>query len=196
MQTPQQIRARIGGGILAGGLGRRAGGADKGWLLHQGRPLIEHVVAALRPQVADLQISANRNLARYAALGVPVLRDATPAGQGPLAGMLRLLETATRDWLLCVPCDVHDLPSDLGLRLWRRAQAEAADIAVLADDTGWHPTFCLIRTALAADARRAFAAGERAPRRWFTEHRVAVLTGTAPANHNTLRGIDPLESVA
>ncbi|HDO34129.1 MAG TPA: molybdenum cofactor guanylyltransferase MobA, partial [Chromatiales bacterium] len=67
--------AAITGLILAGGRARRMGGRDKGLIPLAGRPLVEHVLSALRPQVATLLISANRNLARYRRCGVPVLPD-------------------------------------------------------------------------------------------------------------------------
>ncbi|WP_207233541.1 NTP transferase domain-containing protein [Salinicola tamaricis] len=44
------------------------GGEDKGWVELAGRPLIEHVLARLRPQVGALMISANRHLPRYRGL--------------------------------------------------------------------------------------------------------------------------------
>lgn len=176
----------ISGGILAGGAGARFGGADKGWVALQGRALVEWTLDALRPQVDEVLISANRNTARYAALGARVLSDADPLGyQGPLAGMVALLAAARHDWLLCVPCDSVRLPPDLAPRLVECVLAAQADIAVLADDAGIHPTFCLLRTALAADARAAFDAGERAPRRWFARHRMAQLKAASPLNLNT-----------
>lgn len=176
----------VSGGILAGGAGARFGGADKGWVEFDGRPLIAWTLDALRPQVDEILISANRNRARYAALGATVLADGSPETfDGPLAGLVQLLAAAQHDWLLCVPCDALTLPPDLALQFAARADAEASDIVVLADEAGIHPTFCFLRTALGADAQAAFAAGERAPRRWFARHRVAQLEAMAPLNLNT-----------
>ena len=78
--------------ILAGGLGRRMGGADKGLVDYQGRPLIEWALAALRPQVDQLVISANRNLDTYAVYGHRVVPDTLPDYPGPLAGVLAALQ--------------------------------------------------------------------------------------------------------
>lgn len=173
-------------GVLAGGAGTRFGGQDKGWIDWQGRPLIAWVLDALRPQAGELLISANRNLDRYAALGAQVVADPTPDDyQGPLAGLVGLLGAARSKWLLCVPCDALRLPPDLAMRFAGVVADEGADIAVLADDKGIHPTFCYLRTALAADARAVFESGERAPRRWFERHRVARLQAATPLNLNT-----------
>jgi molybdopterin-guanine dinucleotide biosynthesis protein A len=78
---------QVTGLILAGGEGRRMGGADKGLLSYQGRPLVAHVLARLAPQVAGVLISANRNLDEYRAFGHEVLPDATDVRVGPLAGL-------------------------------------------------------------------------------------------------------------
>lgn len=173
-------------GVLAGGAGTRFGGRDKGWIDWQGRPLIEWVLDALRPQAGELLISANRHLDRYAALGARVVADASPQDyQGPFAGMVRLLGAARGDWLLCVPCDAPRLPAALAARFAARVAQDGADLAVLADANGLHPTFCYVRTALADDARACFEAGERAPRRWFERHRVARLQAASPLNLNT-----------
>ncbi len=43
----------VTGLILAGGRGERMGGVDKGWIEHEGRPLIESVVERIAPQVGD-----------------------------------------------------------------------------------------------------------------------------------------------
>jgi molybdopterin-guanine dinucleotide biosynthesis protein A len=184
------LREQISAGILAGGAGARFGGRDKGWIEWQGRPLVEWTLDALRSQAAEILISANRNLERYAALGPRVLCDPDPqAYEGPLAGMVQLLAAARHDWLMCVPCDAPDLPADLARRFSTVVAAEAADIAVVADESGIHPTFCFIRTALAGDAARRFAEGERAPRRWFARHRLAALTMPCPLNLNTPEGM-------
>ncbi len=62
MATPDIPSADITGLVLAGGLARRMGGIDKGLVDLGGKPMIEHVLAALRPQVGRLLINANRNL--------------------------------------------------------------------------------------------------------------------------------------
>jgi len=183
-------------GILAGGASTRFGGQDKGWIVLRGRPLIEWTLEAVRPQARQLLVSANRNLDRYRALGVTVVSDAGADAErfdGPLAGLARLLGAADQDWLLCVPCDAVQLPFDLALQFAAAASAAQADIAVLADAEGLHPTFCYVRTALAADAQRCFDDGERAPRRWFERHRVARVEGPAPINLNTPEALRALE---
>src|SRR5581483_1360528 len=86
-----RMRPGVTGVVLAGGRGTRMGGADKGLVELHGRPLAAHALDRLRPQVDALLISANRNHDRYAALGAPVIADASSTFDGPLAGMLAAL---------------------------------------------------------------------------------------------------------
>ncbi|MGQ0700523.1 MAG: molybdenum cofactor guanylyltransferase MobA [Panacagrimonas sp.] len=181
-------------GILAGGEGSRFGGQDKGWVEFRGRALIEWTLDAVRAQSDDILISANRSLDRYAALGVRLVQDQTDGPyQGPFAGMVRLLENARHPWLMCLPCDALLLPPDLASRFMAVALEQGADVVVRADAQGIHPTFCWLRTALAADARRSFDEGERAPRRWFARQHMAQLMAETPINLNTPEGLAALE---
>jgi molybdopterin-guanine dinucleotide biosynthesis protein A len=158
--------ARVAGVILAGGQGRRMGGADKGLIDYRGRPLIEWVLAALAPQVEQIVISANRNLDRYAAYGRRVLPDTLPDYPGPLAGVLAALQAVDADWLLVVPCDTPHLPADLALRLLGAAQLESVPLAVAADAARTHHSCFIVRTDQ-RDLLAAFlAGGERAVRHW------------------------------
>jgi intracellular sulfur oxidation DsrE/DsrF family protein len=72
-------RARVAAVVLAGGEGRRMGGADKGLLAYQGYPLIEWVLTAVTPQVDEVVISANRNLDRYAGMATACCPTPCPA---------------------------------------------------------------------------------------------------------------------
>src|SRR5690349_1031229 len=78
----------IVGVILAGGRSRRMGGGDKTLRSLGGRTMLAHIAARLRPQVGCIIINANGDQARFAALGLPVVADATDDFAGPLAGVL------------------------------------------------------------------------------------------------------------
>jgi molybdopterin-guanine dinucleotide biosynthesis protein A len=160
---------RVAAVILAGGQGSRMGGVDKGLVEYQGRPLIEWALDALRPQVDEVVISANRNLETYAAYGPRVLPDTLPDFPGPLAGVLVALQRVTVDWLAVVPCDSPHLPSDLVARLLAAALREKVPLAVAADEQRMHHTCFIVRTDQ-RDALAVFLArGERAVRRWQAE---------------------------
>lgn len=107
---------RVAGLVLAGGRGSRHGGADKGWLEYQDRPLVEHALRHLRG-LEQILISANRNLDRYAALGVPVIPDRRADYQGPLSGIESAFAACDADWLYVLPVDVLGAPGDWLARL-------------------------------------------------------------------------------
>lgn len=157
---------RVAAVVLAGGQGRRMGGADKGLVEYRGRPLIEWVLAALAPQVDELVVSANRNLEAYAAYGHRVLPDTLPGYPGPLAGVLAALDAVRADWLLVAPCDTPHLPADLAARLLTAAQRENVVLAVAEDDTRVHHSCFVVRTDQRNGLVAYLARGERAVRHW------------------------------
>lgn len=159
-------RPRIAAVILAGGLGRRMGGVDKGLVEYQDRPLIEWALAALVPQVDQLVISANRNLDTYAAYGHRVLPDTLPDFPGPLAGVLATFDAVQADWLLVVPCDTPHLPPDLAARLLDAALIQNVPLAVAADSARIHHSSFIVRTDQRDNLAAFLARGERAVRHW------------------------------
>ncbi len=66
----------VTGMVLAGGQGRRMGGVDKGLQPLHGKPMVAAVLARLAPQVEEILINANQNLADYARFGYRVVPDA------------------------------------------------------------------------------------------------------------------------
>ncbi|MCW8923968.1 MAG: molybdenum cofactor guanylyltransferase [Gammaproteobacteria bacterium] len=98
--------------ILAGGKSQRMNHADKGLVEFKGRPLIEHVINALRHQVDDFVISANRNLELYKHYSPDVVPDVS-GKHGPLSGIASALPTCSHDRVLVVPCDMPFLPDNL-----------------------------------------------------------------------------------
>ena len=72
--------------ILSGGRATRMNGLDKGLVQLQQKPLIAHVIARLKPQVDEIFINANREIAQYETFGFPVLKDENEEFIGPLAG--------------------------------------------------------------------------------------------------------------
>lgn len=154
----------VTGLILAGGEGRRMGGADKGLLDYRGKPLIAHVIERFAPQVGRLLISANRNLDAYRAFGYPVVCDAAAERFGPLAGIAAGLSACTTPWLAVVPCDCPALPVDLVPRLM--AGIGARSLAIAATAEGTQPTFLLCRRDLLPSVEARLAAGERKLMAW------------------------------
>lgn len=164
----------ITGVILAGGRGSRLGGADKGLVPLRGRPLIEHVIAMLRPQVGRLVISANRNRETYAAYGILVIADAIGDYHGPLAGILSALRAADTPLVLSAPCDTPAPPSDLAERLIAALVREQTQIAVATCGAHMQPVFALVHRSLADRLQEYLAGGGREAGEWMRRQNAAL----------------------
>jgi molybdopterin-guanine dinucleotide biosynthesis protein A len=161
--------------ILAGGAGRRMGGVDKGLVLLDGRPLVQHVIDAIAPQVAGIVISANRNLDRYRGLRHPVIEDGLPDYPGPLAGIAGGLDYAETRYLATVPCDTPAIPQDLVSRLYNALPAAHARLAVVHDGQRLQPLHLLCETALLTSVTRLLDAGERKVAHWVEAQGAVVV---------------------
>ena len=176
-------RTAVTGVILAGGRAERMEGRDKGLLPLAGEPLIAHGIRRLRPQVAALLISANRNQAVYRTFGCPVVGD-DPKMQfrGPLAGMLAAMDAAETPYLLTAPCDSPLLPPDYARRMCAALEQEGSSVSVAFGEGSWQPVFALLPVALRGDLSGWLAAGQGGVGRWLQRHqpaRVAFADGSA-----------------
>ena len=200
----------ITGLILAGGRGSRMGGTDKGLQNFHGLPLALQTLMRLQLQSLLLQevlINANRNLAAYESLGVPVWPDSIDGFAGPLAGFQTGLERCETPLLLTVPCDTPLFPLDLVERLYSAMNAQEADIAMAAateaDGTVRpQPVFCLLKTDLLESLVKFTQGGGRKIDAWTGQHRCAIVPFDLPgdstqafANANTLAELQQLESL-
>lgn len=191
----------ITGVILAGGRGSRMGGVDKGLQNFRGMPLALYTQMRLAPQVGELMINANRNLAAYESFGVPVWPDAAADFAGPLAGFLVGLEQCTTPYLVTVPCDTPLFPQDLVQRLAEALEREQADIAMAAapEEDGQvrtQPVFSLLRRDLMESLVKFTHGGGRKIDAWTAQHRTVVVPfddAGAFANANTLAELHRLE---
>ena len=192
--------AEITGLVLAGGRGSRMGGVDKGLQNHLGMPLAMQALLRLGPQVGALMINANRNLSAYESMGVPVWPDAQLDYPGPLAGFLAGLEHCETPYLVTVPCDTPNFPTDLVARLAAALQAEGAEIAIAATlqegQIQPQPVFCLMQASLLESLVAFTHAGQRKIDKWTAQQRCAtVLFEDAAAffNANTSAELQQLQ---
>lgn len=165
---------QVSGVILAGGRGRRMGGRDKGLVELAGRPLIEHVLEGLRPQVGRILINVNRNRERYAAYGESLVGDALDGFQGPLAGFAAAMQACATPWILTVPCDGPRVPPRLLERLGRALAEADAELAVAHDGQRLQPVYALLGVNLYPSLQAFLQAGDRKIDLWYARHRMAT----------------------
>ena len=195
--------AEITGLILAGGRAQRMGGIDKGLVSFAGKPLIEHAIARLSPQVTAILINANRNHDRYAQYGHAVIADHHADFAGPLAGFAAGLEHCKTEYLLSVPCDSPVFPLNLSEQLLKEMISTQSDLvyASSVDPTGktWtQPVFCLMRRNVQQSLKEFLDQGGRKIDRWFEalpSSTVVFADEAAFANTNTPEELQALEQV-
>jgi molybdopterin-guanine dinucleotide biosynthesis protein A len=192
--------ADITGLVLAGGRGSRMGGVDKGLQNHRGLPLAMQALLRLQPQVGHLMVNANRNLGAYEAFGAPVWPDPIEGYAGPLVGFLAGLEHCETPWLVTVPCDTPDFPTDLVERLAQGLQSADADLAYATTfEDGReqaHPVFCLMNSALSESLVAFLHGGGRKIDAWFAGHKAVTVRFDDPRaffNANTAAELAQLQ---
>lgn len=203
--------------VLAGGMGSRMGGVDKGLQVLRGKALAYHAIDRLLQQTAGspglIAINANRNAPTYVAWGFPVWQDDIEGFAGPLAGFATALAHCVSPefpYLLTVPCDSPVFPLDLLERLGQSLASHKADIAVASapepnqrgeSQLRTQPVFCLMRTALAPSLHHFLSQGGRKVDAWTGQHRTIEVAFNLPHddpqaffNANTLAQLQSLEN--
>ena len=160
--------------VLAGGRGRRLGGQDKGLMQLDGRPMIEHILNLVTPQVNAVIINANRNQQVYADSGHPVISDNMTDYQGPLAGFAAALAATDTDYIMTLPCDGPYVPADLASRLSAAIIENDAELAVAHDGQRMQPVYALIPRSLLGSLQDFLDAGDRKIDLWYARHDTAL----------------------
>jgi molybdenum cofactor guanylyltransferase len=181
----------VSGIVLAGGLGRRMGGVDKGLQLLHGKPMVAHVLVRLAPQVAEIVINANQNRAAYEKFGHRVVGDEISGFAGPLAGLHAGMKAAAHPLVVTVPCDSPFLPADLVSRL--KEKMGKSDLAVAKTGSQPHPVFALVKTNVLENLEAFLAGGGRKIDAWYASLRhVEVPFDDQP---DAFRNINTLEEL-
>jgi len=162
-------KQNITGIILSGGRGSRMGGVDKGFVELDGQPLIAHAIAHLKPQVASIIISANRETERYAEYSYSVIRDTQDDYAGPLSGIASALFHARTRLAMIVPCDMPYLPSDLVARMYTKLEQEGVEVCMASDGKHLHPVVCLMKTSLLEELVHDVQSGECKTGHWMKQ---------------------------
>lgn len=167
----------ISGLILSGGRSSRMGHHDKGWLLLNGKAMIQHVKDRLMPQVDELIISANQHREQYQNLHQPVLADEYNDYRGPLAGIYEGLKYIKKEsFLMVVPCDGPMLPGNLCNKMLTAVSATGANLATVFDGTYRQPTYSLIHQSLKDNLQLFLAQGGRKLGQWLSENQTQLVS--------------------
>ncbi|PPI87796.1 molybdenum cofactor guanylyltransferase [Candidatus Pantoea edessiphila] len=131
------------GVILAGGKGLRMNGKDKGLILLHGKPMYQHIIQKLEPQVDNIIISANRNINIYKLSGYEVIKDSFRDVLGPLCGILSTLLLIKSNWAVFCSCDTPNIPLNYVKKLLEKKND--SQILWVRSKKRDHPTMVLIQ---------------------------------------------------
>lgn len=203
---------RIHGIILAGGKGQRMSGMDKGLAPYRHRPMVQHVINRLKPQVNSLVISANRNLDQYRMMAKAVVTDCIEGQGGPLIGLFSAMcflrnhatnnndanligndtQTSNDDWIIISPCDAPLLPTNLVEQLTINLDSAKLPVQCLMPHDGIRnqPLFSMLTLSTLPMLKNAINAGERKAERWLLSLNPTIVDCTTNAegfsNINTM----------
>jgi len=175
MPNSQYPKLDITGVVLAGGMGRRMEGADKGLVPVKGATMVSRVIDVLKPNVSEIVINANRNVESYQKYGYPVVSDSLEGFQGPLAGFEAGMSAATTAWVFTCPCDSPLQSTELLPHMFDAVTIDDAEIGVAFDGDRTHPVFSLVRTDLLPSLQNYLRAGDRKIDRWFASHKLLTV---------------------
>ena len=144
------------------------GNQDKGLVPYKGRPLIEHVLDIIRPQVQEIVISANRNLDQYQQYTSKLVKDTESENRGPLAGVHSGLQKIDAPYTLLVACDQPMLPVDLVEKLYApfitNPELQVSCAKVLGSI---QPLNAIIKTELSKELDIFIGRDEYSVKRWY-----------------------------
>ena len=120
----------------------------------------------------DIVLSCAQPNPAYERLGCRVVLDATP-NEGPLGGIVSVLDVVAPAWLLTAPADTPFLPSDLVPKLVPICQQHGLAVASAAGRR--QNLTMLMDEAHTASLRRFFESGGRAAHHWLEDSAAGVV---------------------
>jgi len=172
----------VAGFVTAGGRSSRMG-KDKAWLELAGRPMIEHVIAALQPVTNSVSIVAND--IEYTRLGLPVFADSQP-GIGPLEAIRTTLRNTKYPRAVLVGCDLPFVLPELFTFLLNIGGDYSAVVPIGADEKleplcAVYSTNALqaLDTLIAGGERKVSLLFDRIPTRFVRFEEFEYLSGSA-----------------
>lgn len=120
--------------ILCGGKSSRMQ-SEKGLVLFQGKPFIEHIIAAALPISKDIQLVTNTS--DYDYLSYKKIKD-IELDKGPVGGIYSALVHSESEMNLILSCDIPLISTEILQELIAKHQAEF-EVSVFSDTNKIHP---------------------------------------------------------
>lgn len=184
---PCASAATVLGVILAGGQSLRMGAVDKCSLVFHGQTLTARAVQRACPQVGQLLVCSDSDVARFANLKVPVIADTLPGYQGPVAGIITAFDWAqnqrcSAQWIATFAADSPYFPLDLTARLLEQANKHNAEVVIPSSQQQPQYAFSLWSMSAAARLAGYTADGDRALKRLVQNYAFTTVDIAKPSN--------------
>jgi len=166
---------KITGVILAGGKSKRMGNMNKCLAELWGKPLIEHVLDKLSPQVDEIIISTGDGNDKYPAYHFRQIIDNTYNDGGPLVGIYSAMLVCNTDYLLVASCDAPYMPNDLGATMTNRIGKDNTNVCMLSDSKKIYPLPCLLHRELKESLKNYLDEGNRKVVTWLQQQSASLL---------------------
>lgn len=172
--------------ILAGGKAQRLNGIDKGLVMLNKKPLIEHSIDRLgiaRPDHNNINliISANRNHDQYCHYAQYVVGDTIGDFSGPLAGIYSALKHIQSEYLLVIPCDMPFLPLDIYDQL--KSKIHNNDTCAVKHSDQIEPLLLLLKKTHISGIANYLSDGRRSVIGWLQENHCVYAEYNDKAKH-------------
>ena len=140
--------------VLAGGKSTRMG-ADKAFVVLDGRTLLARALELARAVTVDVRIVGDRaKFGEFAAVVEDVFREC-----GPLGGIHAALRASSAELNLMLAVDVPFVSVALLEYLIERARSSSAFVTVVRTDGGWQPLCAVYRREFGDSAEQALLGG-------------------------------------
>lgn len=134
--------------ILAGGQARRMQGKNKLLMNFDGQIQLEKICQHFRQDVAKIWVNSHRDDEEYQKIdkNIACFTDECTGFLGPLIGMISAWQYTTADYVLFIPCDITQIPTDILQKLHLRLEqsSNSAVVYVQFNQDALYP-FCLMK---------------------------------------------------
>ncbi|WP_278020951.1 molybdenum cofactor guanylyltransferase [Flavobacterium ginsengisoli] len=141
--------------ILCGGKSTRMQ-SEKGLVLFQGKPFIEHIIQAILPITDRIKLITSSK--EYDYLGYEKIPDLI-ADKGPLGGIFTALSHSETKFNLILSCDIPLISTELLQELISKHTKEA-EITVFASESKTHPLIGIYSKNIVATIKEAIDSNE------------------------------------
>jgi len=157
--------------VLAGGQSIRFND-DKSLFPYKGKPLIMHVIDAIRPAFQQIAIIAD-DTGKFAHIGIPVITD-TIKGRGPLGGIYSALCHAEGMNAFVFACDMPDL--SIGLIQYMLSLSPEYDVIIPKQGSFYEPLHAVYSARCLGPIKELLESGENRVVRFFGSVAVREVT--------------------